>query len=102
MPIYEYRCRKCGRIFEKIQKVEETGDSLTCPYCGGQIPEKVLSRFSSSKGMDAPPSCGPVGGSRRFTPHPIKPRSSELGYMSVSKYLPQRKHGALTEGAGFV
>jgi putative FmdB family regulatory protein len=55
MPIYEYRCRKCGKLFEKIQKVDEGGDSLKCPYCGGKKPEKVLSR------------CGPGGESTRFT-----------------------------------
>jgi putative FmdB family regulatory protein len=66
MPIYEYRCRKCGKLFEKIQKVAEGGDSLKCPYCGGQTPEKVLSRFSSSKGSESS-SCAPVGGSTRLT-----------------------------------
>jgi putative FmdB family regulatory protein len=67
MPIYEYRCRKCGKIFEKIQKVNEGGESLKCPYCGGQKPEKVLSSFSSSKGETSASSCGPTGGSSRFT-----------------------------------
>jgi len=50
MPIYEYRCRKCGKTFEKIQKVDEGGDSLKCHYCGGEKPEKVLSSFSFLKG----------------------------------------------------
>ncbi|MDI7261736.1 MAG: zinc ribbon domain-containing protein [Thermodesulfobacteriota bacterium] len=67
MPIYEYRCRKCGDIFEKIQKISETGDSLQCPYCGGKKPEKVLSSFSSSKGAESGSSCGPMGGSTRFS-----------------------------------
>jgi putative FmdB family regulatory protein len=67
MPIYEYRCRKCREVFERIQKVEEGGKSLKCPYCGGEKPEKVLSSFSSSKGSGATSSCGPVGGSKRFS-----------------------------------
>ncbi len=67
MPIYEYRCRRCGKIFEKIQKLEEVTDSLQCPYCGGQKPEKVLSSFSSSKGTESSSSCGPVGESTRFS-----------------------------------
>ena len=67
MPIYEYRCRKCGEVFEKIQKVEEGAKSLKCPYCGAQKPEKVLSSFSSSKGSGSTSSCGPVGGSKRFS-----------------------------------
>jgi prepilin-type N-terminal cleavage/methylation domain-containing protein len=36
-----------------------------------------------------------------FTPHPIKPRSSERGCRGTSKYLPQRKPRVLTQGAGF-
>ncbi len=57
MPIYEYRCRKCGMLFVKYQKVNEGGESLQCPYCGEGKPEKVISSFSSAKGSD----CGTTG-----------------------------------------
>ena len=67
MPIYEYRCRKCEVIFERFQKVNEGGESLTCPACGAKKPEKILSGFSSSKGSDSSSSCGPAGGSTRFS-----------------------------------
>ena len=40
MPLYEYRCRKCGRSTEKIEKVD--GPHLKkCPHCGGKV-ESVL------------------------------------------------------------
>jgi putative FmdB family regulatory protein len=41
MPIYEYRCTKCGQTLEKIQKL---GDApLTrCPTCSGGL-EKLFS-----------------------------------------------------------
>jgi len=41
MPIYEYRCRKCGHTLEKIQKL---GDPLLteCPSCRGPL-EKLIS-----------------------------------------------------------
>ncbi len=67
MPIYEYRCRKCEKVFEKIQKVEEGGKSLKCPCCGGGKLEKILSSFSSSKGSESTSSCGPTSGSKRFS-----------------------------------
>ncbi len=67
MPIYEYRCRKCGEISEKMQKVSEKEDSLICPSCGKGRLEKILSGFSSSKGSGSTPSCGPTGGSTRFS-----------------------------------
>jgi putative FmdB family regulatory protein len=67
MPIYEYRCRRCGEVFEKIQKVNEKVNTLQCPYCGEQKPEKILSSFFSSKGPEPSSSCGPPGGSTRFS-----------------------------------
>ena len=41
MPLYEYQCRDCRRLFEIIQKFSD--DALTdCSECGGTL-EKVLS-----------------------------------------------------------
>lgn len=41
MPLYEYRCRKCGAEFEKIRKFSDP--HLTkCEKCGGQL-ERLLS-----------------------------------------------------------
>jgi putative FmdB family regulatory protein len=67
MPIYEYRCKKCGVVFERFQKINESGESLNCPACGAKKPEKILSSFSSSNGSESSSSCGPLGGSSRFT-----------------------------------
>lgn len=36
MPTYEYECEKCGKHFEKFQKM--TDDPLkSCPQCGGPV-----------------------------------------------------------------
>jgi putative FmdB family regulatory protein len=64
VPIYEYRCRKCGEVFERFMKVNERSESLACPHCGETKPEKILSSFSL-KGSEAS-SCGPTGGSKRL------------------------------------
>ena len=41
MPLYEYQCSKCGRVFEVIQKFSD--DPLTTHEdCGGKV-EKLLS-----------------------------------------------------------
>lgn len=41
MPLYEYKCVKCGRTTEKIESV--SGPHLKkCPHCGGKV-EHVLS-----------------------------------------------------------
>ncbi len=44
MPIYEYRCEKCGYQFEVMQKVSD--DPITkCPKCGGPV-QKLISNTS--------------------------------------------------------
>lgn len=44
MPIYEYRCSKCGEIFEAFQKIND--QPLTqCKYCQGKV-EKLISHSS--------------------------------------------------------
>ncbi len=66
MPIYEYRCKKCEQVFERFVKTNDRDESITCPFCGEKKPEKILSCFSSSKGSGLS-SCGPLGGSSRYT-----------------------------------
>jgi putative FmdB family regulatory protein len=66
MPIYEYRCKKCEKVFEKIQRVGGGGENLVCPHCGNKKVEKLVSGFSS-KGSVSSSSCVPPGGSSRFT-----------------------------------
>ena len=41
MPLYEYECGKCGKHFEKIEKLQ--GPHLKkCPSCGGPV-ERLMS-----------------------------------------------------------
>ncbi len=44
MPIYEYRCRDCDSVFEKIL-FRETDDAA-CPSCSGRELERLLSTFA--------------------------------------------------------
>jgi putative FmdB family regulatory protein len=54
MPLYEYRCDRCDRVFEVL--VRRPGDAeVTCSECGGPV-EKLLSRFAVSGGGE-PASC---------------------------------------------
>ncbi len=48
MPIYEYKCIKCGNKFEILQKMNESDKNINCPECGAAKPEKLFSTFSSS------------------------------------------------------
>ncbi len=44
MPIYEYRCTKCGHEFEEIQKFSDK-PIKKCPKCSGKV-EKLISQSS--------------------------------------------------------
>jgi putative FmdB family regulatory protein len=41
MPIYEYRCEKCGKVFEVLQRFSDTPLTVH-EACGGQV-EKLIS-----------------------------------------------------------
>lgn len=45
MPIYEYQCPKCGRVFEEWVKASEAHREEPCPACGTPSP-RILSRTS--------------------------------------------------------
>lgn len=72
MPVYEYQCKSCEKVFEIQQKMSD--DPLTvCPDCGGEV-KKLISMnsfqlkgggwyadgYSSSTGGGSakPASCG--------------------------------------------
>jgi putative FmdB family regulatory protein len=43
MPVYEFRCAKCGNKFAKLCQLGETGENLTCPTCNAPGPKRILS-----------------------------------------------------------
>ena len=48
MPLYEYKCKKCGHVFEVFQSMNADGKDLACPHCQAENPEKIFSVFASS------------------------------------------------------
>ena len=47
MPLYDYRCRDCGNIFEKLRSVREADVDIECPACHSKHVERQLSSFST-------------------------------------------------------
>jgi putative FmdB family regulatory protein len=46
MPIYEYKCNKCGKQFEAFQGITEP-DLKSCKFCKGKVHKMMsLSSFS--------------------------------------------------------
>ena len=62
MPVYEYKCEKCGEEFELRRNISDNDADIKCPKCETKGPKRVLSLFSttSSGGGCAP---APSGGS---------------------------------------
>lgn len=46
MPIYEYKCQKCGRQYEAFQGISEP-DLKSCKFCKGKV-HKLMSLSSFS------------------------------------------------------
>jgi putative FmdB family regulatory protein len=65
MPIFEYRCKSCGKSFEAIV----SGSSLpACPDCASADLEKQFSVFAVGSGgpspSSLPPGCASCGDPR--------------------------------------
>jgi putative FmdB family regulatory protein len=69
VPLYEFTCTDCGETFEELVAASLDTLGVTCPDCGSEDVEKLVSRFAStgasSSGGSGGGSCGP--GSGRFT-----------------------------------
>lgn len=48
MPIYEYKCKKCGNLFDVFQSIGASGENLNCPSCGEPKPERIFSAFGTA------------------------------------------------------
>jgi putative FmdB family regulatory protein len=56
MPIYEFACPKCRRIFSFLSKRVNPDRLPVCPKCGNNKLSKQISRFAMSKGLKELPA----------------------------------------------
>jgi putative FmdB family regulatory protein len=49
MPLYEYRCAKCGNVFEVLQKLSDE-PLKKHPTCGGKVEKLISTSALSFKG----------------------------------------------------
>jgi putative FmdB family regulatory protein len=57
MPMYEYRCTKCGRRFEKLRRFADRDRPAECPDCKSEESEPQISCFATG-------GCGAGAGGR--------------------------------------
>ena len=61
MPIYEFACPKCRKIYSFLSKRVNPTHSPVCPKCGNKKLEKQLSRFAMTKGLKEPSATPDTG-----------------------------------------
>ncbi len=53
MPIYEYRCRKCGKRFSVLTLRVSERPAAQCDKCGSRGVDRLMSRFAMPKSEEA-------------------------------------------------
>ena len=69
MPIYEFACPKCRKIFSFLSKRINPDHTPACPKCGSKRLSKEISRFAMLKGV-AEPKAAADGGEMDGPPMP--------------------------------
>jgi putative FmdB family regulatory protein len=75
MPVYEFKCTKCGERFEIVSSHAERDGKAVCPACGGREVEQVFGGFKvgiSRTRLNPGTFERPRGGRPEYTP-PRKP-----------------------------
>jgi len=64
MPLFEFRCKKCGKKFEELVMSSSRDEDINCPRCGSKRVEKLMSAFASGSGEKggSDSSCAPSRG----------------------------------------
>ena len=61
MPIYEFSCPKCRKIFNFLAKRVQPDRVPACPKCGHKKLSKQVSRFAMSKNLKEPAAAATTG-----------------------------------------
>ena len=61
MPIFDYQCGDCGKIYDVFHKGKELVEDIVCPSCGALDYKKLISAPMVSIGSSSSPegSCSP-------------------------------------------
>lgn len=63
MPIYEYKCGKCKRVFELLRTRDARDQAAACPTCGSERSRLMMSSFAGRVGSGSGSSESVAGSS---------------------------------------
>lgn len=77
MPVYDYKCRKCGAEFEKFLSSLSSASTVKCEKCGSARVEKLITgcaissagKSESAGSSKSSSSCGTCSGGTCSTCH---------------------------------
>jgi putative FmdB family regulatory protein len=58
MPLYEYECQMCGRLFDARRGIDDGEARIECPTCGAGDAKRLFSSFATTWSDDG---CGSTG-----------------------------------------
>jgi putative FmdB family regulatory protein len=83
MPIYEYRCRKCGRRYSVLTLRVSEKPAPQCDKCGSRAANRLMSRFAMPKSeearMDALTDSSALGGLDESDPKSVARWMRKMG-----------------------
>jgi putative FmdB family regulatory protein len=74
MPIYEFACPSCRKIFNFLSKRVNPGRRPICPKCGNKKMTRQISRFAMTRGLAEPGAKGETEGDEGPMPDFDDPR----------------------------
>ena len=74
MPIYEFACPKCRKVFSFLSRRTNPGRPPVCPKCGHRKLEKQITRFATSRHANHPSAGGETGADEPSVPDFDDPR----------------------------
>ena len=60
MPIYEYRCDNCNRVFEKLIRSLSQPPEIICPHCQSRQVQRLISAPAVHTGSEGGGAAEPV------------------------------------------
>jgi putative FmdB family regulatory protein len=62
MPIREYECERCRKVFEVLERTQKQDRKPVCPACGGKSTQPIFSSFAGRATASGGCSPAPGGG----------------------------------------